>query len=370
MDAKILYIGQYVGFAGGIERYAWQTATLLRASGCRVDYAGTCPSRNEELFRQGFDSIVSPGDCGCDYDLIVLHKLCNVPELQSFLAKFGERLVFIAHDHDLYCPRHHYYTPFGRTNCHRRFNGLRCLMCSMATRPGNWMSVLKGSNGRLLKLLTGQRAIVLSHFMEANLLKNGFAPEKVSVIPPFVECGDARNEFCPQGRLRILFLGQLIRGKGVDLLLDALAAMTRPFDAVIAGDGKDRGWLESLANEKGLTNVHFAGWLSEPEKCFAEADVVAFPSRWQEPFGLCGIEAMAHGVPVAGFSVGGAGEWLVDGETGLAVPELQTNALAAAFDRLAAHPELLAAMSGKCIDIVKRKFSKENFLKNFEKILN
>ena len=48
---RILYIGEFIGFAGGIERYVWQTARLLRAAGMCVDYLGTEPAQDETLFR-------------------------------------------------------------------------------------------------------------------------------------------------------------------------------------------------------------------------------------------------------------------------------------------------------------------------------
>ena len=48
----------------------------------------------------------------------------------------------------------------------------------------------------------------------------------------------------------------------------------------------------------------------------ASAGLLVVPSLWPEPFGLVGFEAAAHGVPVAGFRVGGIPEWLIDGVTG------------------------------------------------------
>ena len=113
----------------------------------------------------------------------------------------------------------------------------------------------------------------------------------------------------PGAPLRILYLGQLIRGKGADLLLEALRLLTLPWRASIVGDGGDRGMLEAAAARYGIADrVGFTGWRSDPEKCFAEHDVAVFPSRWQEPFGLSGAEAQAHGLPVVGFDVGGGRE--------------------------------------------------------------
>ena len=131
-NADILYCGEYTGFAGGIERYAHQTACRLRDQGYRVDWCGSLPGRGEALFRNGFDRTFDaedpPRSDMPDYDLVVIHKLPDLPFLERLLERFGDRVVFLAHDHDLYCPRRHYYTPFGRTNCRRAFAPLRCAL--------------------------------------------------------------------------------------------------------------------------------------------------------------------------------------------------------------------------------------------------
>lgn len=80
--------------------------------------------------------------------------------------------------------------------------------------------------------------------------------------------------------------------------------------------------------------VRFLGWCGRPEELFAEADAAVFPFRWQEPFGLCGLEAAAHGVPVVAFDLGGVREWLIDGVTGIAVKPFDGKAMAAAVARL------------------------------------
>ena len=143
-----------------------------------------------------------------------------------------------------------------------------------------------------------------------------------------------------------------------------------PFQCTIAGDGNDRAMLEHKVKEAALDcRVHFTGFVSDTESLWENCDVLFFPSRWQEPFGLVGLEAMAHSVPVIAFDTGGVREWLSDSENGIIVPEKAT---VAAGEKLAElclkHPERLAEMGKKGMEIAKEKFSEENFVKRFRKL--
>ena len=369
----ILYIGQFVGFAGGIERYAYQTALALRDVGIEVDYAGDAPSRDEAHFRNGFTRVITLAnlDDAPQYDLVVLHKLCRLELLQRLRRQYGERLVFIAHDHDLYCMRHHYYTPFGRRNCHLPCGLLRCAVCSRISHPRNWTRSPFESL-RILHELRQHRAIVLSKYMRNNLLINGFDEKHVRLVHPFVNAIDATRErsFMPDGELRILFLGQLIRGKGCDLLLQALAQLKIRYRAIIAGDGDDRPMLEAMAQKLGIrAHVNFLGWVTDPARLFDDCDVLAFPSRWQEPFGLGGLEAHAQSIPVVAFDVGGVSEWLEDGITGLIVRECDTTAFAQRLESLAGDAQLAASMAHNAIALARRQFSQEQFVAAMTKII-
>jgi glycosyltransferase involved in cell wall biosynthesis len=68
--------------------------------------------------------------------------------------------------------------------------------------------------------------------------------------------------------------------------------------------------------------VEFPGWLSHPEKdkLLKQSDLVVVPSLWPEPFGMVGLEACMHGVPVVAFDSGGVREWLQDGVNGFLAP--------------------------------------------------
>ena len=370
---KILYWGVFTGFAGGIERYAFQTACLLRENGWKTDWCGSRPDRGEALFRTGFDNVLTPGELlggTQDYDLAVLHKIPTLEQLTELRARFGERLVFLAHDHDLYCPRSYYYTPFGRINCRRAYSAFRCSLCARLTSPRKWKN-LKRNPGRLLRELSGHHAAVLSGFMRDNLIRNGFSPDRIHLVPPVIRTAEVPHEPGKKDELEIVFLGQLIRGKGADLLLDALRQLTVPWHAVIAGEGNDRPMLEKLAAEYGIADkVRFTGWLDNPEECFKTCDAAVFPSRWQEPFGLSGAEALAHGIPVVAFDAGGVREWLADSISGFIVPEKDTAAMAAKLELLYQDRSLAERLGKAGRESVRTRFSPGQFIAAMDQLLN
>ena len=373
-NGEILYCGEYTGFAGGIERYAFQTARRLREAGWRVDWCGSRPDHGEALFRSGFDRVFSPDDPPTDmpeYRLVVLHKLPETTFLTRLRERFGSRLVFLAHDHDLYCPRRHYYTPFGRINCHRAYEPFRCGICSHLASPRNWPGAGKGRSA-LLRELRGHHTAVLSEFMKGNLVRNGFREEKIHRLPPVIDPPSPApsRDGSEKKYLRILYLGQLIRGKGVDLLLRSLAELRIQWRATLAGDGNDRPMLEALARKLGIADkIDFTGWLDDPESCFSRCDAAVFPSRWQEPFGLSGAEALAHGVPVVAFDTGGVREWLEHGVSGFVVPELDTAAFSEKLEELCKKPELRKRMGAAGAERMRERFSPQCFFESIERLM-
>ena len=352
---NIVYIGKYPGIIGGIERYMQKSAGLLRKNGFTVHYLHIeNGGKSQEQFASAFDSIkiFSPDDQSLQTaDMVILHNIIDVKYLK-FLPK--NKTFFFAHDHNIYCRRHHYYTPLGRRNCRRKYHALRCFICSLGRNEAPPLAEYR-------KL----PALVLSDFMAENLRKNGF--ETVIKLPAFIKTAERKHTFMPDGMLRILFLGQLIRGKGADLMIPALAKLQVPFKCTIAGDGKDRNMLENMVKTYKLSSkVNFTGFVSTPESLWNECDVFCFPIRWQEPFGLVGVEAMAHGIPVVAFDRGGVKEWLIEKQNGFAIPG--DGDLASAFTRLSENPEMLPLMGGCGKKIAEEKFSEEKFVENFKKL--
>lgn len=135
----------------------------------------------------------------------------------------------------------------------------------------------------------------------------------------------------------LLALCGLVRRKGVDVLLDALARLAsgglRPA-LWVAGDGPETAALTKQARDLGLQEcVRFLGRRDDVGDLLAACDVFVLPSR-REGLGVAALEAMAAGRAVVASRVGGLQDAVVDERTGLLVPPEDATALAAALARL------------------------------------
>lgn len=128
---------------------------------------------------------------------------------------------------------------------------------------------------------------------------------------------------------RLLYVGRLVRHKGLDLLvaaLDSIASMSWTLQVV--GDGPMQTWIQRAVHRRGWANrVSFAGWTDDVLPYYQEADLLVLPSR-NEGAGLVISEAMSCGVPVLASEVGGIPEMLDHRRTGWLVPPGDPGSLA------------------------------------------
>jgi glycogen synthase len=138
----------------------------------------------------------------------------------------------------------------------------------------------------------------------------------------------------------ILGIGRIMPEKGFDTLVEAfaIARLDHPEATLtIAGQGAELNALRELATRLGVVDaVDFPGWIepADVHDAMLRSAIVAFPSRWAEPFGLVALEAGQAARPCVATSVGELPAIIVDGETGYVVPPDRPQAMAAALSRL------------------------------------
>lgn len=172
------------------------------------------------------------------------------------------------------------------------------------------------------------------------------------------------------GRWRIGSLGRLVEKKGMDVLLEAVAALRGGPDEIeleIAGEGPLRWELEALAIRLGLgQRVRFVGSL--PHRAVAAwlggLDAFVLACRPDSRGDMDGIpvalmEAMSQGVPVVSTRLSGIPELVIDGRTGLLAGPGDSGDLAACIGRLLGSAELRAALAAGAVEHVRAEFGQE-----------
>jgi glycosyltransferase involved in cell wall biosynthesis len=184
-----------------------------------------------------------------------------------------------------------------------------------------------------------------------DLVARGVAPERVRVIYPGVDTGWFRPDPAePRAAVpTFLYVGRLKRYKGVETAISAFARMRRRYPDArleIAGQGDDRPRLERVAAGLGLGDaVRFLGYVSEEDKRtrLRRAWATVFPSP-KEGWGITNAEAAACATPAIAADSPGLRESVRHDQTGLLVPFGDVDALAAALERLASDPALVARL--------------------------
>ena len=133
-----------------------------------------------------------------------------------------------------------------------------------------------------------------------------------------------------------LFAGRLSPEKGAAEAIDIARAAGMPID--VYGDVYDAGYArEQIDPRRGWpgVSVHRGVPRSSLWEAMAQAAVVLYPARWDEPFGLAAAEAQACGTPVIAFRRGGLSEVIANGVTGFLVPPDDLTAAAEAVSKVA-----------------------------------
>jgi glycosyltransferase involved in cell wall biosynthesis len=174
----------------------------------------------------------------------------------------------------------------------------------------------------------------------------GFDGESFEIVHYGIEPDGAVRPYEPRAP-RLLCVGRLIPIKGHIVLLRAFAAARRELPDLqldVAGRGPLEPALRALAKELGIGDaVHFLGHVSPIQRAIEAAAIVVVPSMG-EGFGMVALEAMERARPVIAAEIGGLGELVEEGVTGLLVPPGESEPLAGAMVRLGGNLELAAHM--------------------------
>jgi glycosyltransferase involved in cell wall biosynthesis len=143
-------------------------------------------------------------------------------------------------------------------------------------------------------------------------IADAYQREAVVVYPP-VEV----DKFKPASIREDFYITvtRLVAHKRLDIIVEAFSKLKRPL--LIIGDGPELPRLKNMA----APNIHFPGHLPDEKVVELLGKARGFVCATEEDFGIAIVEAQAAGCPVIAYARGGALETIVDGITGLHVPE-------------------------------------------------
>lgn len=392
-DVKLLWLQQKQGSFGGAEANVLATATALRDQVFHntLLYRESTGLAEENWIKAFGERILAPhGEELVSLveklrpDAIWIHNW-DTSEDFARLRVLGIPMGRMVHDHALYCMRHYKYHPLTRKNCARPAS-LACLFpCGAFLQRGHgrWPIRIASLGEKLKEIHHNQqldRLLVASAFMQQELVRNRFPATKIHLLPPVPPPANEEaqgkctaslpyptHDFVPG---RILYIGQVIRGKGVDYLLKALHGLPGDWHLSLAGQGSALPACRKLIARLGLENrITLYGHLSQEavRQQYREAQFIVVPSAWPEPFGMVGIEAMRESRAVIGFGVGGIPEWLKNEENGVLVPPADIHALREAMAGLLADRVKCRRLGARGYEMSHQEFS---FARYIEGLVN
>ncbi len=204
------------------------------------------------------------------------------------------------------------------------------------------------ARGTMKHLLRGAAMVLVVNKAAAATVQGWAGPDvPVRVLYNPVDPDDLTEQAShdPEPPVTVLYVGWIIRAKGVWDLLDAIPQVTARVPGVrfvLAGHGADwDAFQEELAQRSFGPELEVLGWVTGPERqrAYADADIFCLPSH-SEGFPVTIVEAMTAGLPVAATNISGIPDAVIHGETGLLFDAHDPAAMADAIVQLAQDREL------------------------------
>ncbi len=215
------------------------------------------------------------------------------------------------------------------------------------------------------------KVIAISQSVRNSFSAFGFKLDKIKVIYNGVDC----SKFIPNvskknETLHLVYVGRLIKQKGVDRLISAVSMLNTktPFVCDIIGDGLERSNLENLARDlKVEDKVFFHGTRNDVPDFLSNENVFVHPAAWEEGFGIALVEGMAAGLVPIAYKKGAIPEIIDDGVNGFIVEEETPESLAKSIEKVISdyNTDYMIKIRNAAIDKAK-KFDMTIFVKKLD----
>lgn len=217
-----------------------------------------------------------------------------------------------------------------------------------------------------------------SKFLKESALRSGKPVTDAEVIHWGVNLKQFVCKDRSSAARRLLYVGQLIKNKGVHNAIKALKIViersgNKEITLTIVGGPDYDGSLHQLVTSLDLeSNVYWTGSVPRAHlpKIHQDHDTLVFPSIWDEPFSLTLLEGMASGLAVVSTATGGTPEILVDEVNALIFPPDDPEACANQIIRLQHNPELHERIRLDARRTVEKQYNFVNMMNRIEMSLS
>ncbi len=308
-------------------------------------------------------------------DLIYVHNLKGI-YLTKSLLETGKTIIRFFHDHRLFCLRTYKYTFVKKRTCTLPI-GLNCYRClGFINKSAVFPKIRFSFLGSLIEEQNINKQmsafIVGSKYMKNHLALHKFPENKIKVLPLFFSKSINKTDNEKRENNLLIFVGQLITGKGLDIIIKAMSRIKNTnCRLVICGSGKQEDKFKSMTRKLNLHNIiEFKGDLTYDElaSIYESASCLLIASR-AETFGLSGVEAMAHSLPVIAIETGGISDWLKNGVNGISVPIDDIDAYAVAIDTMLDNREEAIKMGERGYTYFIEKFQPQTHIDSLAKLI-
>ena len=304
---KLLYVTDRLNHHGGAPRHlldiiqSMASRHTVTVAASAKDAEVTLPSSVDFVRVPGLRS-AGPTPGKIDKLLPLLHDADlvhtqNVMNPTTLMETTKHRSIVTVQDHRVFCPGPGKTLPTGNA-CTDEMSDSHCSGCLPDDAYRSRMLGL--TEQRLAALRNTDLVIALSEYM-ANELRMLNVPN-VHVLPPPTDM-DCEPVTAGHG---FLIAGRLVQHKGTTLAHQAWQTSGTDHPLLVAGLGRESIHLEGSQP---------LGWLDRAtlRRTLRQSRALLFPSRWQEPFGIIGVEALAVGTPVIAMLRGGMCDWAAAG---------------------------------------------------------
>jgi glycosyltransferase involved in cell wall biosynthesis len=386
---RIVVATQHRQIVGGVETYLRELLPALRSAGHELALLHEHPSWSEATIDARTPDMATW--CASEPDWrervtawrpdVIFNQGLEDPDRESLLLEQYPGVLF-AHNYHGTCVSGTKRFAWPHTQMCDRTLGLGCLLRYYPCRcgglhPGTMLREYGVQKRRDTLLSRYRHVIVASRHMQSEYAKHGVAPERLHLVPYFpTDAVPDRDAPSHRPRTnRVLFVGRVILLKGLTDLITAhslaAAQLGLPLTLVVAGDGSERKQAEAMARTSGV-QAEFLGWIDGTERArqMRNADLLAVPSLWPEPFGIVGVEAGCIGLPAVAYATGGIPDWLIPGESGESAPGIRPDVkdLAAALVRALADEHHLHRLRIGAWQ-TSHRFNKEDHLQKIVSVL-